>query len=225
MTGALRSWVRLVGRDVRLGLSAGSDAAAALVFFIVTTALFPLGVGPETNLLARIAAGVLWVAALLANLLSMERLFATDYEDGTLDQLVLSPLPLELVALAKMAAHWLITGLPLLLIAPLMGALLGLPGPAFGTLGVALVLGTPSLSLLGGVGAALVLGTRRGGVLLALLILPLFVPVLIFAVSAIDAAAAGLTVRPHLLLLASVLALTATCGPIACAAALRQAVR
>ncbi len=225
MTTALRSWVRLVRRDVRLGLSAGSDAAAALVFFIVTTALFPLGIGPEANLLARIAAGVLWVAALLANLLSMERLFATDYEDGTLDLLVLSPLPLELVALAKVAAHWLITGLPLLLIAPLMGALLGLPGPAFGTLAMALVLGTPTLSLLGGIGAALVLGTRRGGVLLALLILPLFVPVLIFAVSAIDAAAAGLTVRPHLLLLASVLALTVTCGPIACAAALRQAVR
>ncbi|MCB9948153.1 MAG: heme exporter protein CcmB [Rhodospirillaceae bacterium] len=224
MSGA-RSWVRLVRRDVRLGLSAGSDAAAALVFFVIATALFPLGLGPEANLLARIAGGVLWVAALLANLLSMERLFAGDFEDGTLDLLALGTLPLELVALAKVTAHWLITGLPLMVVAPLMGALLNLPGEAFGVLAASLALGTPSLSLLGGVGAALVLGTRRGGVLLALLILPIFVPLLVFGAAAVDAAVMGLTVRPHLLLLGGLFALALTLGPIAGAAALRQAVR
>ncbi len=219
----MRRFAGMIGRDLRLALRAGTDASVAVAFFIVTGALFPLGIGPEPGILGRIAAGVIWVAALLAALLSLERLFANDFEDGALDLLVLSPLPLEAVVLAKVTAHWLVTGLPLTATAPLLAVLLNLEPAALGTLVATLLLGTPTLSLLGAVGAALTLGARRGGVLLSLLVLPLFVPVLIFAVAAVDAAASGLPARPHLLLLGGMLALTLPLAPVAAAAAIRQA--
>jgi len=220
---AVTRMLRLIGRDAALALKAGTDATVAVAFFVLAVVLFPLGVGPEPNVLARIAAGVIWIAALLASLLSLERLFLNDYEDGGLDLLALAPLPLEAVVLAKVAAHWLVTGVPVIVAAPLLALLLGLDAGGYGVLMLTLLAGTPSLSLIGAVGAALTLGARRGGVLLSLLILPLFVPVLIFAVAAIDAATSGLPARPHLLLLTGVLAVALPLSPIAAAAALRQA--
>lgn len=217
------AFVRLVRRDVRLALHAGTDATVAVGFFVIVVVLFPLGLGPEPDMLAGIAAAVIWIAGLLAALLSLERLFLNDYEDGSLDLLALAPLPLEAVALAKILAHWIVTGIPVILVAPILGVLMTLPTPGYGVLVFSLALGTPILSLLGGVGAAVTLGARRGGVLLALLILPLFVPVLIFAVGAVDAALIGLSPRPHLLLLGGVLALALPLAPIAAAAGIRQA--
>ncbi|MEQ8968581.1 MAG: heme exporter protein CcmB [Azospirillaceae bacterium] len=219
----MRRFLGLVGRDLRLSLRAGTDAVVALMFFVITVLMFPFGVGPEPQILARIAAGVIWVAALLAALLSLERLFANDHEDGTLDLLALGPLPLEAVVTAKVAAHWLVTGVPLILAAPVLAVMLGLPEAGYGALIASLAIGTPALSLIGAVGAALTLGARRGGVLVALLILPLFVPVLIFAVGAIEAAVLDLPVGPHLARLGAVLALALPIGPIAAAAAIRQA--
>ena len=217
------AFVRLVRRDVRLALHAGTDATVAVGFFVIVVVLFPLGLGPEPDRLAGIAAAVIWIAGLLAALLSLERLFLNDYEDGSLDLLALAPLPLEAVALAKILAHWIVTGIPVILVAPILGVLMTLPPPGYGVLVFSLALGTPILSLLGGVGAAVTLGARRGGVLLALLILPLFVPVLIFAVGAVDAALVGLSPRPHLLLLGGVLALALPLAPVAAAAGIRQA--
>ncbi|NNG03736.1 MAG: heme exporter protein CcmB [Inquilinus sp.] len=219
----MRRFAALVRRDLRLSLRAGTDATTAVMFFVVTVALFPLAIGPESTVLARIAAGVIWVAALLASLLSLERLFANDYEDGGLDLLALSPLPLEAAALAKVAAHWLVTGVPLILAAPVLALLLDMPAGGFAVLMASLALGTPSLSLIGAAGAALTLGARRGGVLLSLLVLPLFVPVLIFGAGAIDAALHGVAARPHLLLLGGFLAAALPLAPIAAAAAIRQA--
>ena len=163
----------LIRRDLRLALRQGSDAVLVLAFFVMAVLLFPFGVGPEPNLLARIAAGVIWSMALLAALLSFDRLFQADHEDGSLDLLALAPLPLSAIVLAKTAAHWLTTGLPLLLVSPLLALVLRLPGEALPMLLLALLLGTPTLSLIGAVGAALTLGARRGGVLLPLLVLPL----------------------------------------------------
>ncbi|MCM8734881.1 heme exporter protein CcmB [Azospirillum sp. A1-3] len=217
-------FLRLVARDLRLALRQGSDATIAVMFFVLCVVLFPFGVGPEPNILARIAAGVIWVAALLASLLSLERLFQTDYEDGSLELLSLSPLPLEAAVLAKTLAHWLVTGVPLIVAAPLLAVLLNMDAQGFGVLVLTLTLGTPILSLIGAIGAALTLGARRGGVLLSLLILPLYIPVLIFGAGAIDAAINGLTPRPHLLLLAGILAASLPLAPWAGAAALRQAV-
>jgi heme exporter protein B len=220
----MKRFLRLVGRDLRLALRQGSDASIAVMFFVLCVVLFPFGVGPEPNILARIAAGVIWVAALLASLLSLERLFQTDYEDGSLELLTLSPLPLEAVVLAKTLAHWLVTGVPLIVAAPLLALLLNMEAAGFGTLILTLAVGTPILSLIGSIGAALTLGARRGGVLLSLLILPLYIPVLIFGAGAIDAALHGLTPRPHLLLLGGLLAAALPLAPWAGAAALRQAV-
>ncbi|MBK1842372.1 heme exporter protein CcmB [Azospirillum sp. YIM B02556] len=217
-------FLRLVARDLRLALRQGSDATIAVMFFVLCVVLFPFGVGPEPNILARIAAGVIWVAALLASLLSLERLFQTDYEDGSLELLSLSSLPLEAAVLAKTLAHWLVTGVPLIVAAPLLAVLLNMDAEGFGVLVLTLTLGTPILSLIGAIGAALTLGARRGGVLLSLLILPLYIPVLIFGAGAIDAAINGLTPRPHLLLLAGILAAALPLAPWAGAAALRQAV-
>ncbi|HYE52928.1 MAG TPA: heme exporter protein CcmB [Azospirillaceae bacterium] len=211
----------LVARDLRLALRQGSDAAAALMFFVLCVVLFPFGVGPEPNILARIAPGVLLVAALLASLLSMDRLFQADHEDGSLELLALSPVPLEVAALAKVLAHWLVTGLPLILSAPLLAVLLNMPAAGFGVLVGTLCLATPLLSLIGAVGAALTLGARRGGALLPLLVLPLYVPALIFAAGGIDAGLAGLSPRPHLLLLGGLLAGALPLAPLAVAAALR----
>jgi heme exporter protein B len=194
-----------------------------VLFFVLTAAIFPFGVGPEPNLLARMGPGVIWVTALLAVLLSLERLFLADYEDGSLELLVLTPLPLELAVLAKALAHWLTTGLPLIAAAPLLALLYNMDPAALPMLIVAMLLGSPSLSLIGAIGAALVLGARRGGVLIPLLVLPLNVPVLIFGVGAVDAALFGLNARPHLLFLGAILLLFLVVTPLAGAAALRQA--
>ena len=219
----MNRFLTLVGRDLRLALRQGSDATIAVMFFVLCVVLFPFGVGPEPNILARIAAGVIWVAALLASLLSLERLFLTDYEDGSLELLALSALPMEAVVLAKTLAHWLVTGVPLIVAAPLLAVLLNMEAEGFGVLVLTLAVGTPILSLIGAIAAALTLGARRGGVLLSLLILPLYIPVLIFGAGAIDAALTGLTPRPHLLILSGLLAAALPLAPWAGAAALRQA--
>ena len=206
----MNRFLTLVRRDLRLALRQGSDASIAVMFFVLCVVLFPFGVGPEPNILARIAAGVIWVAALLASLLSLERLFQNDYEDGSLELLSLTALPLESVVLAKTLAHWLVTGVPLLVAAPLLAVLLNMEAGGFGVLVLTLAIGTPILSLIGSIGAALP-------------ILPLYIPVLIFGAGAIDAAVSGLTPRPHLLLLAGILAGCLPLAPWAGAAALRQA--
>lgn len=225
MSAAVKGPFRLMlERDLRLAWRQGGDAAMVVAFFVLTVILFPFGVGPEPELLRRIASGVIWVTALLAALLSLERLFQTDYEDGTLEALSLMPVPLEVQVLAKCLAHWLVTGLPLTVAAPVLALLLRLDIEAYPVLILGMILGTPTLSLIGAVGAALSLGARRGGVLLSLLVLPLYIPVLIFGVAACEAAATGLGARPHLLLLGALLAAAIPLCPLAAAAALRQAV-
>lgn len=219
MTG----FVALLIRDLRLVWRRPGDVAVVLAFFVVATVLFPLGIGPESNLLARIAAGVLWCAALFASLLSLDRLFAADYEDGALDLLLLAPWPLELAALAKCAAHWMTTGLPLAVLAPVLGVAFGLDARALGALALTLLIGTPALSLIGGLAAALTLGARRGGALLALLALPLCVPTLIFGSSTIEAMATGEGFAASLAILGALALVSLATLPWAIAAALRQA--
>lgn len=220
MTSALA----LLHRDLRLSLRQGIDVALVVLFFLVAGILFPFAVGPAPNLLAAIAGGVVMVMAALAALLSLDRLYLPDYEDGSLDGLLLSPLPLEVIALVKALAHWLTTGLPLLVAAPLLGLMLNLPSMTYLSMLAALSLATPILSLLGGLGAALTLGSRRGGVLITLIILPLYVPVLIFAMAAIDAARLGLGGgEGFLILLGALLLGSLALAPWATAAALRQA--
>lgn len=221
------SWLRAITavltRDLRLSLRHGADTLAALLFFLVSASLFPLAIGPAPETLGRIAPGVIWVCALLAALLPLDRLFGADLEDGSLDQLLLSGLPPSLTALAKAAAHWLATGLPLLVGAVPLAVMLRLPEDAIPALLGGLLAGTALLSLLGTTGAAIVLGARRGGVLLPLLVLPLATPILIFGVAAADAAAGGLPARPHLLLLGAMLAAALPLCPLAAGAALRGA--
>ena len=219
MTG----FVALMARDLRLVWRRPGDVAVVLAFFVAATVLFPLGIGPEANLLMRIAAGVLWSAALFAALLSLDRLFAADHEDGTLDLLLLAPWPLELAALAKCTAHWIVTGLPLAVIAPLMGVAFGLDGANLMALAATLLVGTPTLSLVGGLAAALTLGSRRSGALLALLALPLCVPTLIFGASAVETMATGEGFGTHLAILAALALVSLATLPWAIAAALRQA--
>jgi heme exporter protein B len=214
----------VIRRDLRLALRQGSDSMMVVAFFVLTVVLFPFGVGPEAGILERVAAGVLWVTALLASMLSLDRLFQTDYEDGSLDLLTMAPMPLSVVVLGKVAAHWLTTGLPLILAAPVLAVLLNMNNEGFGVLIAAMLVGTPTLSLIGAVGAALVLGARRGGVLLSLLVLPLYVPVLIFGVSAIDAAVMGMEYRAQLLIMGAMLLVSLALCPWATGAALRQAV-
>lgn len=220
----MSSFVLLVKRDLNLAFRQGFDSLMVVAFFIIAVVLFPFGVGPEANILARIAAGTIWVAALLSSMLSLERLFQIDYDDGSMELLALSPVALEVTVLAKVVAHWLTTGLPLILTAPLLAVMMQMPEEGYGVLILALALGTPTLSLIGAVGAALVLGSRRGGVLLSLLILPLYIPVLIFGVSAVDAAIGDLGARPHLFILAGLFVGTLALTPWASAAALRQAI-
>lgn len=217
--------VAVLRRDLRLAWRSPGDSANVVLFFVLTVVLFPFGVGPAPEILARISVGVIWVMALLASLLSLDRLFREDAEDGNLDLLALSPAPLEFLVLGKVFAHWLITGVPLIVASPLLALFMQMPREAYPTLLLALLIGTPTLSLIGAIGAGLTLGARRGGVLIALLVLPLYIPVLVFGVAAVDAAASGLEVRPHLLLLAGLLALFLPLSPIATAAALRQAVQ
>ena len=219
----MNRFLEVVRRDLRLALRQGSDSVMVVTFFVLTVVLFPFGIGPEAGILERVSAGVLMVTALLASMLSLDRLFQTDYEDGSLELLVLTPAPLGMVVAAKMLAHWLTTGLPLMVAAPVLAVLLHMQADGFPTLLAAMALGTPTLSLIGGIGAGLVLGARRGGVLLSLLILPLYVPVLIFGVGAIDASVQGLSARPHLLILAGILAAALVLAPWASAAAVRQA--
>ena len=213
----------IVQRDLRLAVRNLADNLLIVAFFVIAVVLIPLSVGPEQAVLARIAAGVLWVMALLAALLSLSRLFQTDYEDGSLDLLILSTLPLELQVLGKVLAHWLTTGLPLTVAAPLLGVLMQLPANAYPVLMATMALGTPILSLIGAIGAALVLGARRGGVLISLLVLPLYTPALIFGALAVDATAQGLSAGPHMTILAALLVGAAGLAPWAAAAALRQA--
>ncbi len=214
----------VVQRDLRVALRRRADTFAALFFFVIVASLFPIGVGPEPALLARMGAGVVWVAALLASMLSLARLFNDDFQDGTLEQLLLSSVPLPLAVLAKTAAHWLSSGALLALVSPLLALQYGLSGEATLALLAGLLLGTPLLSLVGAIGAALTVGVRGGGVLLSLLVLPLYVPVLIFGAGAVDAVQAGLAVGGHYSLLGAMLAAGLFLAPWAAAVALRIAV-
>jgi heme exporter protein B len=215
--------VAVLRRDLRLAWRAPGDSINVVLFFLLLAVLFPLGIGPSPDLLARVAPGTVWVMALLACLLSLDRLFREEAEDGSLDLLILAPSPLEFTVLGKCAAHWLTTGLPLIVASPLLALLMQLPAEGYASLLLALLLGTPTLSLIGAIGAALTIGARRGGVLIALLVLPLYIPVLLFGVAAVDAACTGLSARPHLLLLGGLLALFLPLAPVATAAALRHA--
>ncbi len=211
----------VVARDIRIALRRRSDTLAALVFFVMVCSLFPLGVGPEPQLLRTMAPGVVWVAALLASMLSMARMFSDDHQDGTLEQLLVCAHPLPLLVLGKVVAHWGVSGLLLTLVSPLLALQFGLAPSACGVLVLSLLLGTPVLSLFGAIGAALTVGLRGGGVLLSLLVLPLCVPVLIFGAGAVEAHAAGLGVGGHFSLLGALLALTGAAAPWVAAAALR----
>jgi heme exporter protein B len=215
------AFLAIVRRDLLLAMRRKSEVLTALFFFIIVISLFPLGIGPEPILLKKIAPGILWVAALLSTMLSLNRLFATDHADGTLEQLVLSPTPLGLLVAGKIAAHWMTSGLPLVLLAPVLGLQFDLDTSALGILVVALLLGTPLLSLIGAIGAALTLGVRGGGVLLSLLVLPLYIPALIFGAGAVEAHISGLGASGHLSLLAALLALAVFFAPWATTAALR----
>jgi len=211
----------LLLREFRLAMRRRGELAQPLVFFAAVATLFPLAIGPETTVLARIAPGIIWVAVLLAMLLPLERLFRTDLEDGTLDQLLLSPVPVSLLVLAKVVAHWLVTAAPMIVLAPLVAVFLQLPVAALPILLTTLVLGTPVLALIGAIAAALTAGLRAGGPLLALLLLPLYVPVLIFAAGAVDRAVAGMTVAGPLYFLGGLLVLALTLAPVTIVAALR----
>ena len=213
----------LIRRDLLLAYRRRSDVLTTLFFFVIVVSLFPLSVGPEMKTLRLIAPGVVWVAALLASMLSLNRLFAADYQDGTLEQMLLAPQPLALIVLGKIVAHWLVSGLPLALMAPILGMQFDLPPKALGILFLALLLGTPILSLIGAIGAALTLGLRGGGVLLSLLVLPLYIPALIFGAGAVAAHIAGISPEGHLSLLGALLILTGLTAPWVTAVALRIA--
>ena len=212
-------WV--IQRDLLLAMRQRADVLTTLFFFIIVVSLFPLGVGPEINMLRSMAPGVLWVAALLASMLSLERMFSSDYLDGTLEQMMLSPQPLSLLILGKALAHWMVTGVPLVLISPILGVQFDLHTDELIVLAISLLLGTPVLSLIGAIGAALTLGLRGGGVLVSLLVLPLYIPVLIFGAGAVEAISAGLDASAHLSLLGAFLLASVVLAPWAAAAALR----
>ncbi len=219
----MKSLLAVIGRDLLIAARRKSEVLTALFFFVIVASLFPLGIGPEPVLLKKIAPGVLWVAALLASMLSLQRMFATDYADGTLEQMALSPSPFGLLVAGKVVAHWLVSGLPLVVLAPVLGIQFDLDAGALGVLMLALLIGTPLLSLIGAIGAALTLGVRGGGVLLSLLVLPLYVPALIFGAGAVEAHISGLGAAGHLSLLAALLALAVFFAPWATTAALRIA--
>ena len=216
-------FLAVLSRELRLSVRHGADTLAALLFFLLTASLFPLAIGPAPETLGRMAPGIIWVCALLAALLPLDRLFGADFEDGSLDLLLLCGLPAAGIAAAKATAHWLVTGLPLLLAAAPLAVMLRLPDETIPVLLTALIPGSMLLSLLGTTGAAVVLGARRGGVLLPLLVLPLVTPVLIFGVAAADAVSGGLSPRPHLLFLSAMLAAALPLCPLAAGAALRAA--
>ncbi|MDR1350121.1 MAG: heme exporter protein CcmB [Zoogloeaceae bacterium] len=219
----LRVILHIIARDLRLAWRRPADVCSVVFFFILVASLFPLGVGPETEVLRRLAPGVIWVGALLATMLSLPRMFAEDFHDGALEQLALAPCPLGLVALGKTLAHWLVSGLPLALIAPLLGLQFDLPPEALATLAFSVFIGTPALSGIGAIGAALTLGLRGGGVLLSLLVLPLYIPVLIFGAGAVDASISGMSFTAHFFLLAALTVGGLAIAPWAAAAALKIA--
>ncbi len=214
----------IVMRDLTLAMRRRTDVLTTLFFFIIVVSLFPLGAGTEKMILQKIAPGVAWVAALLASMLALERLFASDFADGTLEQLLLTPQPLFVLVLGKIFAHWLLTGLPLVLIAPLVGLQYYLPGDAVITMMLALLIGTPVLSLIGAIGAALTLGLRGGGILLSLLILPLYIPVMVYGAGVVSASAMGTDLQAYFSILSGFLILALVLSPIATAAALRISV-
>ena len=217
----LNAFYHLLLRDLRLALRARHELANPLIFFVLVVSLFPLAVTPTPELLQEMAPGVIWVSALLAVLLSLDRLFRQDYEDGSLDQLMLSPNPLVILVLAKVLAHWLLTGLPLVLISPMLALFMSVPMDTVSAMVLSLLLGTPVLSLIGAIGVSLTVAVNRGGVLLSLIVLPLYIPILIFGANAIDVAADGLSVKGQMYFLAAVLALALSLAPLATAAALR----
>jgi heme exporter protein B len=217
------AYVGLFRRELLLAFRQGGEIGLALGFFVLAVVLFPLGVGPEAEMLRRIGGGIIWVAALLAAVLSLDRLFAADHADGNLDLLALSAMPLEGTVIAKCAAHWVMTGLPLTLISPVLALLVDLDAGEIAILMLGLLIGTPALSLMGAIAAALTLGARRPGILSSLLVLPLYLPVLIFGAGAIEAGTAGGGARPHLLLLGALTLAALPLAPLATAAALRQA--
>lgn len=217
--------IALLRRDLALAVRAGGGFGLALAFFLIVVTLVPFALGPDPSLLAPIAAGVLWLGALLACLLSLDRILALDYEDGTLELLATAPLPLEAVAAIKALAHWITTGLPLVLAAPVLGILLNLPGPGYLWLVVSLAVGTPALSVIGTFGAALTVGLKRGGLLLSLIVLPLYVPTLIFGAEVARRGASGLALDTPLLLLGGITLAGAALLPFASAAALRVNLR
>jgi len=217
----LTAFYHLLLRDLRLALRSPHELANPLIFFVLVVSLFPLAVSPTPDALRQMAPGVIWVSALLSVLLSLDRLFKQDYEDGSLDQLMLSPNPLMILVLAKVFAHWLLTGLPLVLIAPLLGLFMSVPNHALPALIFSLLLGTPVLSLIGAIGVSLTVAVNRGGVLLSLIVLPLYIPILIFGANAVDVAMDGMSVSGQLLFLGAVLALALSLAPLATAVALR----
>jgi len=219
----MNAMLAIIRRDLLMVMRRKSEVLTALFFFVIVSSLFPLGTGPEPALLRKIAPGVLWVGALLATMLGLQRMFAADHSDGTLEQMAISPTPLVLLVTGKIVAHWLVSGLPLVLMAPVLGIQFDLDAGALGVLMVALLLGTPLLSLIGAIGAALTLGVRGGGVLLSLLVLPLYVPALIFGAGAVESHIAGLGAGGHLSLLAAILVMAAFFAPWAATAALRIA--
>ncbi len=211
----------IVRRDLLLAMRRRADVLTTLIFFVMVVSLFPLGVGPETDMLRKMAPGVLWVAALLASMLSLGRLFSADYLDGTLEQMLLAPQSLSVLVLGKMASHWMVSGLPLVLMTPVLGLQFDMSVQAIGVLMLGLLLGTPILSMIGAIGAALTLGLRGGGVLLSLLVLPLCIPVLIFGTGAVQAVTSGLSISSHLSLLGALLVLAVAFTPWVTAQALR----
>lgn len=212
----------LLKRDLIIAFRNRAEFFNPLLFFVMVITLFPLAVGADTNLLARIAPGVIWVAALLSSMLSLDSMFRSDFEDGTLEQLVLSAHPVSILVLAKVFSHWLVTGLPLLLISPLLAMMLGMPDEALGILLLTIFLGTPVLSLIGAIGVALTIGLKKGGIILSLLVLPLYVPVLIFAASAIDVTVGGFEASAQISMLLAFLFLAISLSPMATAAALKM---
>lgn len=217
-------FITILRRELKVALRKSAEIINPLWFFLIVITLFPLSIGADPKLLARVAPGIVWVAALLASLLSLERLFRDDYLDGSLEQLMLLPVPLPLTILVKVCAHWLLTGLPLLVLSPLLAILLSFDFATWQAVALTLLIGTPTLSFIGAIGVALTVGLRKGGVLLSLLVMPLYIPILIFATAAVDAAAGGADIRGLLAVLGAMLAGSATLAPFAAAAALRVSV-
>ena len=221
---AWQAFTAMVRRDMVLAMRNRHDWMNPLFFFVLACSLFPLGIGPETQILERIAPGIIWVTALLAAMLSLDSIFRSDFDDGSLEQLILSPQPFIVLVYAKILVHWLVTGIPLMLLSPLLAVILHLPTDGIGLLMLSLLLGTPVLSLIGSIGVALTVGLKRGGILLSILVLPLYVPILIFGTGAVDVGLSGLDSSGHFLLMGAILALAVTLAPLATAASLKVSI-